>query len=254
MGEKNWKIVMADFGRMISLTREVIYEDRTGEVLSRAKDVGRAGGHHKQKMIVETIENSARTAFDEASAGNCAIYKGTAIGGSGAGKIYHTTHAALDGQVNSNLVASNALADYTNLEAVYLAFADMVDEAGDKISIVPKTVLIPSALKATASKIMNSQFLHYGGSDSNVPSYNPVADLGGALNVMSSVFMGDTTSWYMGDFPSQLLGLNVYKPATASQGADSELAFTNQIVARFRWSYHYGIGHTDWRYVIKSTA
>ena len=247
MGEKNWKIKMADFGRMISLTREVIYEDRTGEVLSRAKDVGRAGGHHKQKMIVETIEATARTAFEEASFGG-AHFKGNDI------TMYSNDHSSLDGQTNDNLVASNALVDYTDLEAVYLAFADMVDEAGDKISIVPKTILIPSALKATASKIMNSQFLHYGGSNDNVPSYNPVDDLGGGLNIMSSVFMGDTTTWYMGDFPSQLLGLNVYKPATASQGADSELAFTNQIVARFRWSYHYGIGHTDWRYIIKSTA
>jgi len=51
-GEKNWKIVMADFGRLISLTREAIYEDRTGEVLSRARDIGRAGGHHKQRMII----------------------------------------------------------------------------------------------------------------------------------------------------------------------------------------------------------
>ena len=249
MGEKSWKIIMADFGRMISLTREVIFEDRTGEVLKRARDIGRAGGHHKQRMIVETIEASARSAFEESSFGG-ANYKGSDI------TLYSNDHSSLDGQTNDNLVASNALVDYTDLEAVYLAFAAMVDEAGDKISIVPNTMLVPQALMATASKIMNSQFLHDGSSNSNVPSYNPVHDIasGSTMDIVSSVFLSSASTWFMGDFSNQLLGLNVYAPATASQGADSELAFTNQIVARFRWSYHYGLGHTDWRYIIKSTA
>ena len=249
MGEKNWKVKMADFGRMISLTREVIFEDRTGEVLKRARDIGRAGGHHKQKMIIETIEASARTAFEESTFGG-ANYKGSDI------TLYANDHASLDGQTNDNLVVSNALADYTDLDNVYLAFANMVDEAGDKINVVPKTILIPQALMATASKIMNSQFLHDGSGGSNVPSYNPVHDIGSgsAMDIVSSVFLSSASTWFMGDFNSQLMGLSVYDPATASQGADSELAFTNQIVARFRWSYHYGLGHTDWRYIIKSTA
>ncbi len=250
-GEKNWKVVMADFGRMISLTREVIYEDRTGEVMSRARDIGRAAGHHKQKMIVETIECAARSAFEESSFGG-AVYKGSA---QNAAAMYNNSHASLDGQVNDNLIASNALADYTDLDAVYQGFAAMVDEAGNKISIVPNTLFIPNALKAKAFQIMNSQMLGGGATDTVSPTYNPVKDLAqGGLNVVSSVFMSSATDWYMGDFDKQLLWLNVYSPATASQGADSELAFTNQIVARFRFSYHAGVGHTDWRYITKCTA
>ena len=250
-GEKNWKIVMADFGRMISLTREVIYEDRTGEVMSRARDIGRAAGHHKQKMIVETIECAARSAFEETAFGG-AVYKGSA---QNAAAMYANTHASLDGQVNDNLIASNALADYTDLDAVYQGFAAMVDEAGNKISIVPNTLLIPNALKAKAFQIMNSQMLGGGANDTVSPTYNPVKDLAqGGLNVVSSVFLSSASDWYMGDFDKQLLWLNVYSPATASQGADSELAFTNQIVARFRFSYHAGVGHTDWRYITKCTA
>ena len=144
-GEKSWKVVMADFGRMISLTREVIYEDRTGEVMSRARDIGRAAGHHKQKMIVETIECAVRTAFEETTF-NGAVYKGSA---QNAAAMYNNSHSSLDGQVNDNLIASNALADYTDLDAVYQGFAAMVDEAGNKISIVPNTLLIPNAARAT---------------------------------------------------------------------------------------------------------
>jgi hypothetical protein len=251
MGEKNWTIKMADFGRMISLTREVIFEDRTGEVLARARDIGRAAGHHKQKMIIESIEVAARTAFEE-TASSAAIYKGTARN---AATMYSNDHSALDGQVNDNLIASNALADYTDLDNVYQAFSAMVDEAGNKIDIVPNTILVPSALKAKAFQIMNSQMLGGGANDTVSPTYNPVNDLAqGGLNVASSVFLSSASDWYMGDFSKQLKWLNVYAPATESQGANSELAFTNQIVSRFRFSYHAGIGHTDWRYIVKCTA
>ena len=251
MGEKNWTIKMADFGRMISLTREVIFEDRTGEVLARARDIGRAAGHHKQKMIIESIEVAARSAFEESSS-SAAIYKGSA---QNAAAMYSNDHSSLDGQVNDNLIASNALVDFTDLDAVYQAFSAMVDEAGNKIDIVPNTILVPSALKAKAFQIMNSQMLGGGQQDTVSPTYNPVNDLAqGGLNIASSVFLNSASDWYMGDFSKQLKWLNVYAPATESQGANSELAFTNQIVSRFRFSYHAGMGHTDWRYIVKCTA
>ena len=250
-GDKNWKIFMADFGRMISLTREVIYEDRTGEVLKRAKDIGEAAGHHKQKIIVQTIEGSARTAFEEA-AFQGAFYKGAAKTGA---ELYANSHATtFDGQTNDNLIASNGLVDYTDLEADWLAFAAMTDEAGNKINIVPKVLFIPAALKAVAAKILKSDLLMAVGSTdlANIGTYNPVKDFDN-LAIISSVFLSSASTWFMGDFAKQLLELVVYPPATASQGANSELAFTNQIVARFRFSSHFGVGHTDYRYIMKNT-
>lgn len=252
-GEKDWKIVMADFGRMISLTREVIFEDRTSEVLKLAKDIGRASGQHKAKMIIQTIEGLARDAFEESTSA-AANYRGTALAAS---DLYSNDHASQDGQTNDNLEASNALVDYTDVDKVYQLFAKMVDEAGSAIDVVPSAVLIPTALKATAAKIFKSDLLMaVGNTDvTNIPTYNPINDLGaGNLTIVSSIFLANTTTWYLGAFNKQLLWLNVFMPATASQGANSELAFTNQIVARFRFSYHAGVGHTDWRYIVKNTA
>jgi len=165
------------------------------------------------------------------------------------------SHTGLDGQANANTKA-NTLEDVTDIDGVYQMFDAMVDEAGNPISIVPSAMLVPGALRSTAYKIMNSQWLQSTGSANatNLPTYNPINDItGGQLKVVSSVFLSSASTWFMGDFTSQLLGLNVYAPATASQGADAELAFTNQIVARFRFSYHYGLGHTDWRYIIENT-
>jgi len=253
-GEKNWKITMADFGRMISLTREVIFEDRTAEVMSRARDIGRSAGAHRARMIVQTVEGTARTAMEESSFQGC-IYKGTA---KSASDLYSNDHdTAFDGQTNDNLAASNALADYTDIDAVYQLFNGMVDESGEAIDIMPNAILIPNALKATAMKILKSDLLIAKGNTdaSNIGTYNPVKDLGADnLAIVSSRYLADTTTWYMGDFPKQILALNVFAPQTASQGVNSELAFTNQIVARFRFSMHWGLGHTDYRYIVKSTA
>jgi hypothetical protein len=252
-GEKNWKITMADFGRMISLTREVIFEDRTSEVMDRAKDIGRSAGHHKAKMIVQTIEGLARTAMEEATFQGC-IYKGAA---KTSANIYADTHATtFDGQVNDNLMASNALVNYTDIDNIYQLFAKMVDESGEEIDVVPNAILIPNALKATAAKILRSDtLLATGGTTTNVPTYNPIKDIGAdKLDIITSRYLATTTAWYMGDFAKQILGLNVFAPQTASQGVNSELAFTNQIVARFRFSMHWGLGLTDYRYIVKSTA
>ena len=250
-GEKDWKITMADFGRIISLTRETIFEDRTGEVLKRARDIGRSAGHQQQKVIIQTIEGNPRVAFQETAFAG-AVYKGQSLNKAA---LYSADHSALDGQVNKNLITSNALVDWTNLDKIWQQFAEMTNEAGDKISIVPKVLLVPMALKATAFQIMNSQVLGVTGSTDakNIPLLNPIRDMGN-LQVMSSVFMSHASDWWAGDFDKQLLLLEVFKPETASQGTDSELAFSNQIIARFRFSYHYGIGHTDWRYIIRNTA
>ena len=253
-GEKNWKIFMADFGRMISLTREVIYEDRTGEVLDRAKNIGRLAGHHKQKTIIETLTGTARSYFEESTFQGC-FYNGAAKTGA---NLYANDHASnFDGQANDNLAATNALVDYTDVDAVWHLFAAMVDEAGSKINIVPTQIIIPPALKATAAKVFRGDMalLAVGDGDlQNIPTYNPINDLGGPLEIVSSVFMPDTSTWYMGSCPDQLLELEVFPPETRTQGADSDLAFTSQIIARFRFSMHWGIGHTDYRYIVKSTA
>ena len=174
-----------------------------------------------------------------------------------AATLYSVDHSALDGQVNKNLQASNGMADYTNFDAVYQLFSALVDEAGDNIDIQPTQVLIPLALRATAAKIIKSDFLMSTGDTdvTNLPTYNPISDLGADdLDIIPSIYMPDTTTWYMGDFPKQLRWVNIFPAAVAVQGAESESSFTNQIVARFRFNFHAGLCHTDWRYIVKSTA
>lgn len=251
-GEKYWEVKMADFGRMLSITRETIYEDHTSEVMRRARNIGRAAGQHKARMIVQTIECLPRTAFKESSFEG-AIYKGTSLS---QGEMYSTDHSAIDGVENDNIATSNALSDYTNIDNAMQLFSSMVDEGGNKINIVPNVLLVPRDLAITAYNIMNTTTYMVGGSDSTdglQPTLNPIRALGN-FNVIDSIYLDTSTDWYLGKFDDQLKWLNVFAPATASQGATSDLAFTNQIVARFRFSYHGGVGHSDYRHIVRNTA
>jgi len=255
-GEKFWEVIMADFGRMISVTRETIYEDHTNEVMNRARNIGRAAGQHKARMIIQTLECLPRTAFNETTFQG-AIYKGTALNQAA---MYSDDHSTIDGVVNDNLAANNALATYQNIDNAMRLFADMVDEGGNKINITPSILLVPRALAVTAYNIMNTTTYMFSGGDATSsaepsmnPTLNPIRALGN-FQVIDTTYLGDNTTWYLGEPRDQMKWLTVYPPATASQGANSELAFTNQIVARFRFSYHGGVGHSDYRHIVRNTA
>ena len=255
-GEKYWEVIMSDFGRMISVTRETIYEDHTNEVMNRARNIGRAAGQHKARMIVQTLECLPRTAFNE-TAFQGAIYKGTALNQA---QMYSDDHSAIDGVVNDNLAATNALATYQNIDNAMQLFSAMVDEGGNKINITPSILLVPRALAVTAYNIMNTTTYMFSGGDSTSgaepvmnPTLNPIRALGN-FRVIDTTYLANNTTWYLGEPKDQMKWLTVYPPATASQGANSELAFTNQIVARFRFSYHGGVGHSDYRHIVRNTA
>jgi len=255
-GEKHWEVQMADFGRMISVTRETIYEDHTNEVMNRARNIGRAAGQHKARMIIQTLECLPRTAFNESSFQG-AIYKGTALN---QGQMYSADHSSIDGVVNDNLATSNALETYESIDNAMQLFSEMVDEGGNKINITPSVLIVPRALAVTAYNIMNTTTYMFSGGDATSgaepsmnPTLNPIRALGN-FRVIDTTYLANNTNWYLGEPKDQLKWLTVYPPSTASQGANSELAFTNQIVARFRFSYHGGVGHSDYRHIVRNTA
>jgi len=238
-GEKYIEIDLSDFGRIISLTREAIYDDRTGQLLDRARDIGEKGGQHRALMIAETIEVAPRTAFGE-SASRAFVYKGTALTAS---QFYSSDHSSVaDKQTNDN-VDTTALS-FTGIDALNTLFQGMVDENGDRIIIRPKTLLVPPALWTTATKLM------FGATDPDQvgAQVNPFK---GMYDLKQSPYLSSSTKYYLGDFQKQLLWLWVWKPETAVQTANSEVAFSSQIIQRYRFDYNGGVGHTDYRHICR---
>ena len=252
-GEKFWNVKMADFGRMISLTRETIFEDRTGEVMERARDIGMAAGQHKAKMVIETLAVDTRTAFNE-TASNAAIYNGTAIT---QGNFYNNDHSALidSAGVNDNKSADalgSASAALNAVKGAWLLMQSMVDEAGQKIEIPGPYYLVvaPGQYVDVWNAFNTPSWMPSGGTTATglSPTGSPLGAMA-PISVVQSLHVTDG-EWFFGRPDLQMRWVEVFPPATASQGTNAELAFTNQIVARYRFNYHGGIGHTDYRYVI----
>ncbi|HLD98269.1 MAG TPA: hypothetical protein VI815_03005 [Candidatus Nanoarchaeia archaeon] len=255
-GEKDVQVVMADFGRMISVTREAIFNDKTGQLLDQARMIGQLGGQHRAKMVIQTLEVLPRTAFKEV-ASKAFVYKGTAYANT---DFYSADHAALDGRTNKNLVTSNALADYTNVEAAFNAFSAMVSPSGAELAVVPQIIVVHETKAATAFRVFNNDNFAMVGQGANVApvvahTTNPFGPNGiKKFQIYTSRYLSVATTWYMGDPKRQLKWLWVYKPATASLASSSEKAFTNNIVMTYKFSYHGGCGHNDYTYMLKNTA
>lgn len=237
IGEKKYTCKTRDFGRIVSLTRETIFDDRTGEVLKRARNIGKKGGQHRAKYISDTIVMAARSALGE-SAGTGFIYDGTIITQA---QFYANTHATvIDKQVNDNI--SEVGLTQAGLDAILLNYQKLVDTKGDEIMVRPKTLLVPTALEFTAKKLLGSA------TDPETVS-NDINPVKGAYNLVINPFQSSATEFYLGDFTSQLLWLWVWKPETAFLGDSSDISFRNQVISQFRFNYYGGVCHTDYRYI-----
>jgi len=246
-GEKKVRVYTGDFGRKISLTREAIFDDRTGQLLQRAKGVGEIAGQHRARMIMQSIEMNPRTAFNE-SVSRAFVYKGTTIALADFYKTDHSAVTGLDEQVNSNtFIDPPDTVGFTN--AMDLG-SKMVNENGDEILVSLKDMIVPARLwpatwRMTASPdqpdTTNRAWNFFGPNNSGRP-FNPP---------MTSPFLATDYYWYIGNFKRQLLWLWVWKPATATLGAGTDIAFNNQIISQFRFNYYGGVGHMDYRFILR---
>jgi len=258
--ERDVTIKMADFGRTISVSREAIFNDRTNQLLANARSFGEKGGQHRAKMIIQTLEVNPRTAFKEVTgASNAFIYKGSAVQ---TANFYNATgHVAIDGRANINLATTNALVDYTDVDAALDLFVDMKTPAGDEMAVIPKVVVVHEKAMSVAWQIFNSDtYWKVGGGDTTVGvqtyhGVNPAGPRGfrPRFNVIGTRYMGVATSWYIGDPGKSMKWLWVWRPSTASLAASAEKVFYNNIVVSYKFSYHGGVGHTDYSYIVKNT-
>ena len=246
IAEKFWVIDKSDFGKIISLTRESIFDDRTGQLISRAQRVGEKGGVLRAQIITQTLEVAARTSQGESGTGRAAIYENTAIAAS---NFYNNDHSALIDKAgaNDNLQASNALANATDINAANLLLSGMIDEAGDKVGITGDTIVVPSGLVMTAHELTDSK-VKVGASNEQENYFFR------KFRVAELPHLSSATTWFLGAPKKQMLWLWVWKPETKVQRANSEMAFSNQVVLRYRFAWYGGVGHSDYRFIIKNTA
>lgn len=210
-------------GMICPVTREAVVQDLTGLILERARDVAKWIRYNKEIRVLQTCLGIT-TSY---------VRRGRA-----AVQTYDDNTGNHDWD---NLAASNALVDWTDIENAELLFDAMLDpNTGTPIMVRPDTIVVPTALKHTARRILNATEIRFNDAASNSTqtiAANPVA---GAYNIVSSQLVKTVTSsastWFLGDFKGAFRYMEVSPITTAQAPVNNELEFSNDIVARFKVS------------------
>lgn len=246
--EKYAEIFLAKFQRSISLTKEAIYNDNTGQIISRAASLGEVAGEQMEKMLIQTIEVLPRTILPYETTSNlgCAKFDGNTVTNAIFYSTDHSSYSYMGSQINANKATSAALSN-TSLETAVRLFPIMTDERGEYIAVNPKTLLVHTNNQVTAWQLTNT--ITQPDTANRADNYWK-----GAFNVVVSPYLYTPTTWYMGDFPKQLVLLYWQRPNVVSQSGNFESSFTSDIVMRWKFSLGAGAGHRDYRYIAQLAA
>lgn len=211
-------------GLIVPLTKEVIFFDRTGILIGNASKVGEAIGINKEKRMLDVALGITTTWR----------YKGNA-----AQATYANTHTGHD---FDNLANSNALADWTDIETAELLFDAITDpNTGEPVMIVPNQLVVPSALKHTARRILSATEVR--GGTSNTTNYQTIGNSpipANQYSVLSNSYVKQrttsATSWFIGDFKKAFKYMQNWAAVVQEAGEDSHDSFHRDIVRQWKVS------------------
>jgi len=232
VGEKYVTIRNYKYGRLIAVTEEAIYFDRTGQLLMRAQQIGEKAAYYKEKIIVEKVIDVSSNAY--------------AVSGT-PGVLYRT---AASGNHKINSRAATPFGE-AGLEEAFKLQHNMTDENGDFVFISPvgMTCLVPQDLLVEALQMVQSTLV-----PENVD--NAVNIYKNAFKVLTSPFITaqSATTWYLGDFKQDMVWTEVWPLETMAMKPGSEDEFKKDIKAQFKVRFLGGCGAIDAKHVYKFTA
>ena len=228
-------------GVIVPVTKEAIFFDRTGQVLQHASQVSESMAINKEKRILDAV------------LGITSLYNRK---GRGVVATYGDNSGSHDWD---NLQASNALVDWTDIENAELLFDAMTDpNTGEPIMVMPKQIIVPSALKHTARRILNATEIRFGdgaSSTTQTVSANPVA---GSLEIISTAYVKARTSsdstWFIGDFARGFKYMENWPATVVEAPPNSAEEFDRDVAAQFKISERGTPAVTEPRYAVKCTA
>ncbi len=228
------------------LPKEAIFFDRTHLVLQRAGEVGEFLGLNKEKRLLDCL-------IDDNDTVHRYKWKGTVYG------TYQSSAPWI------NVVTSNGLLDWGNVDAAEKALAAMTDpNTGEPILVTADTLLVcPESLHAAQRVVHATQIeqvdLKSGGNTVRTFAPNPMA---GTYRVVSSRLLRarlatasePTSNWYLGNFRKAFAYMENWGITVTQAPQNSEAEFTQDIVVRFKASERGAAATLEPRYVVKNTA
>lgn len=225
-------------GRLLNITEECIYFDRTGQLLKRAMDLGEKARLEREEVMIDCVT-------DRFAGAGTFIFRPRGVGEA----LYRLVGTATSPAVNQ--IAGNALVDWTDIDNVLQIFAAMNDENGDPIVVFPKILLVPSALLMIAKRIVGATELRTVGTTAIETAVwaNPMT----GYQVASTPLMDriSTTAWYLGDFKKQFVWQQVWPLQVLRTTLDEE-KHLRDIVFSLKVRYFGGAAAIDDKYVVES--
>lgn len=213
-------------GMMAQITKETITFDETGLVVDRVRFLGDWLGLNQEKRAIDCVIDGNTTAHRYNWQG--------------------TVYASYVDSPWDNLVASNALADETDLDNAYLNLSAIVDPVtGEPQNVTIKHLVAPMGLYNKALYALAPQIRATipGFATSADPKQmtiaNPVlAKIGGPPQVISTQLLNTrltaasiaTTTWFLGDIASYAEWREVWPTTFTQLGAMGQLEFQQDIV------------------------
>lgn len=223
---------LGTFGKIFTLTRQMIYNDDLGAFLKVPEGMGaRAARKIDQLFFARLLSNPVQ---------------------SDGKPLFHADHK------NWRDGADTALSGDSLAQAIQM-FLDQTDADGLPINISPKFLLVPTSLKMTARELLNSvTFFATGTSNkARIPTYNALADED--IEVVASPYLSNANypgssskAWYLFADPAvvdtfEIGYLKGRRVPTVEQG---ETDF-DTLGIKFRVYFDLGVREQDYRGMIK---
>lgn len=213
-------------GMIAPLTKEAIFFDRTGLVRESAADVGKWAGVNKEKRAIDCV-------IDENTTAHRYKWRGTVYAS------YQTTTPW------DNVTASNALVDWTDLDAAEQTLNGIIDpNTGEPVIIGATDLVVVKALEATAYRILNAtevEVVTPGYAVSANPNVARQANpYRGKYTLRTSRLLAarlaTDTTWFLGNIAEYARYMQNWPLAVVQAPPNSQDEFSRDIVQQYKVS------------------
>lgn len=230
-------------GLMVHVTKEAIFFDLTGQLQNRCSEVGEMLAINKEKRLIDCVIDENRTAHRYK-------WKGTS----------YATYQTSTPYINSK--TSNALVDWTNVDAAELMFNQLMDPyTGEPIMVNPKHLVVTRQNLRTAQRILTATQVTTttpgfatSGNPNAVNWANPISGYQILCSAQLAARLGTDTSWFLGDLTKAFRYMENWPITVVQAPANSEAEFTLDVVYRVKASERGAASTWEPRQIIKNAA
>mgnify|MGYP001174196175 CR=1 FL=1 len=177
MVERAKLVVAQDWDITVGISYNAVQDDRTGELMDKARAAGGNFNRHLDKLVFEAINSGASITEDfGACYDNLSMFSASHIDD---GAQYQTA------QSNVNTLALDA----TNFKTVYVASSLRMDDQGEQTGFMPTLLIVSPALEYEAAQLTGNRQL-FGTPNNDINPYY------GRLQHIVVPWI-DSTAWYL---------------------------------------------------------